>query len=282
MSARVQGLDALDAGARNRTIWSWLPTTERAAYGTKAIGVLDRLGKLDKKDASDFPLVHYFLAYYWDKEGDRQESVRDALKRPVPAARLRLSLSIGMHRHPALGPTRNPKDGRAPYYLGNYLFDLQPEAACRSWEARGPRPEYFRRPSEISGLAYARVKNDVPPRRSTSWRGPWPRVRPTPSSISTGPDVGGRPGPRRNRLARLEKNNRVVETRDDALSREIQLLVLLGRYDRAIDLLSTHHFHVWEGGERSTGSSSKPIFSAARNFWTRAIFAAPSRISKRR
>jgi tetratricopeptide (TPR) repeat protein len=50
------------------------------------------------------------------------------------------------------------------------------------------------------------------------------------------------------RLALLEKNHKVVSLRDDALTREILLLVQLGRYDRAIELLKSHHFHVWEGG----------------------------------
>ena len=46
------------------------------------------------------------------------------------------------------------------------------------------------------------------------------------------------------------KNHETVKKRDDALSREIGLLVQLGEYDRALDLLESHHFHVWEGGGR--------------------------------
>jgi tetratricopeptide (TPR) repeat protein len=46
----------------------------------------------------------------------------------------------------------------------------------------------------------------------------------------------------------LEKNQKTIFNRDDALSRQIILYVQLGQYDKAIDLLESHHFHVWEGG----------------------------------
>ncbi len=50
------------------------------------------------------------------------------------------------------------------------------------------------------------------------------------------------------RLEILKVNHNIVRKRDDALMREIGLLVELGQYDTAIDLMDNHHFHVWEGG----------------------------------
>lgn len=55
------------------------------------------------------------------------------------------------------------------------------------------------------------------------------------------------------RLAALEKNHEFVIQRDDALAREIDLLVQVGQYDRAVRLLEDHHFHVWEGGGKIHG-----------------------------
>jgi len=52
------------------------------------------------------------------------------------------------------------------------------------------------------------------------------------------------------RLKLLEDNHRTIIKRDDALSREIVLCVLLQQYDRAIELLASRHFHTWEGGGR--------------------------------
>jgi tetratricopeptide (TPR) repeat protein len=46
----------------------------------------------------------------------------------------------------------------------------------------------------------------------------------------------------------LEKNHDIVESNDNALAREVGLLLLAGRPARALEILTGHHFHVWEGG----------------------------------
>jgi tetratricopeptide (TPR) repeat protein len=98
------------------------------------------------------------------------------------------------------------------------------------------------------GLAYARVKNDVPRaiaylEKAVACNENDPRLYFELDQLSE----AGQSDPQE-RLALLEKNHKVVSLRDDALTREILLLVQLGRYDWAIELLKSHHFHVWEGG----------------------------------
>jgi tetratricopeptide (TPR) repeat protein len=50
------------------------------------------------------------------------------------------------------------------------------------------------------------------------------------------------------RLARLEKNHKVVAENDNALAREVSLCVRTGRAAKALEILRGHHFHAWEGG----------------------------------
>ncbi|MCJ7679605.1 MAG: tetratricopeptide repeat protein, partial [Candidatus Aminicenantes bacterium] len=57
--------------------------------------------------------------------------------------------------------------------------------------------------------------------------------------------VGISPAERKERLC---SNHSVVQKRDDALTREILLLIQTGDYDTAIGIMDEHHFHVWEGG----------------------------------
>ena len=57
--------------------------------------------------------------------------------------------------------------------------------------------------------------------------------------------VGSRPA---ERLALLEQNRDIVARRDDALSREIGLLVFGGKEAEAIQLMTGRTFSVWEGG----------------------------------
>lgn len=53
--------------------------------------------------------------------------------------------------------------------------------------------------------------------------------------------------PSEKRLAALEQNLAIVSKRGDVLTRAIKLYIVAGQYDRAIDLLRSHHFHNWEG-----------------------------------
>jgi tetratricopeptide (TPR) repeat protein len=56
--------------------------------------------------------------------------------------------------------------------------------------------------------------------------------------------------PREKRLKLLEDNHELIAQRKPLLIREIALLVPLGKYDRAIDLLTNNQFHTSEGGGR--------------------------------
>ena len=49
------------------------------------------------------------------------------------------------------------------------------------------------------------------------------------------------------RLELLSRNHQAVAQRDEALTREIVLLTVSGQHDRALELLTNHHFHSWEG-----------------------------------
>jgi tetratricopeptide (TPR) repeat protein len=54
--------------------------------------------------------------------------------------------------------------------------------------------------------------------------------------------------PAAERLAFLEKNRTTIEGRDDAITPLIELYNETGNYDKALQILTTRHFHVWEGG----------------------------------
>jgi tetratricopeptide (TPR) repeat protein len=214
----------------------------------EAGAVLERLVELKKKGSSDCPLLYYFLGYVCSKRGDAAKAsgyLKMAEAMPPDygfpfQAEFADILRWAAHE--------NPKDARAPYYLGNYLFDLQPELAIAEWEKSAALDPVFSIAQRNLGLAYARVKNDVPAaivrlEKAVAANPKDPRLFVELDQMYE----AGRASPRK-RLVLLEKNQAVIEKRDDGLTREIQLLVQTGRYDRAIELLSSHHFHVWEGG----------------------------------
>lgn len=214
----------------------------------EAIGALERVTNLAKKDAQAYPLAHYFLAYYWNRKGNENkasEALATAALQPPDYGFPFQSECIEVLRW---AQSRNAKDGRAPYFLGNYLFDLQPEAALVEWDKAAALDPANSVGLRNLGLACARIKNDIPKaidlyRQALAPRPDDPKLYVELDQLEEAARTS-----LPERLSRFEKNHSVVERRDDALTREIKLLVRLGRYDRAIELLAAHHFHVWEGG----------------------------------
>ena len=79
-------------------------------------------------------MVYYYLGYFADKLGNAE--------RPPGITSKPASLPpdyVFPFQNEAIevlrrAMTANPRDARAPYYLGNVLYDWQPEEATRMWE----------------------------------------------------------------------------------------------------------------------------------------------------
>ena len=144
----------------------------------------------------------------------------------------------------------NPADARAPYYLGNLLFDWQPDEAIKLWEKSVALDDSM--PIVHRNLASAYSRQD---------KGTDKAIAELEKAISISDNypihffeldqlyewAGTAP---EKRLAMLEKHQPAVIKRDDALSREIGLKIFAGKYDEAVELMTGRQFNVWEGGAR--------------------------------
>jgi tetratricopeptide (TPR) repeat protein len=142
----------------------------------------------------------------------------------------------------------NPSDARAHYYLGNLLYDLQPEKAIEQWEKSRAIDDSFAIVHRNLGWAYYRTENNIPKaitcyEKAISCNNKDPRLYVELDRLYEVDNVS-----LVKRLALLEKNHTTVVKRNDSFLREIMLLVLVGRYDEALDFLANNHFHVREGG----------------------------------
>lgn len=214
----------------------------------EAAEVLLRLVDSRKRWDSNHPLLCYYLGYIQEKKGNKDDALKyyklGSLMPPDYCFPFQLE-SMAVLR---AAQRANPSDARAPYYLGNLLYDLQPEEAIKEWERSRKLDDTFSFVHRNLGLAYARVLNDVPKaiaslEKAVACNSRDPRLY---YELDVLCEAGGIAPEKR--LELLEKNHGVVLQRDDSLSREILLLVQLGKYGKAIDLLSKRHFHVWEGG----------------------------------
>ena len=146
---------------------------------------------------------------------------------------------------------RNPADARAPYYLGNLLYDLQPQNAIRMWERSRRLDGRFATAHRNLAFAYSQFAQDYPK-----------AIRSLKKAIALDPDdarflfemdvaMAAAQRPHRERLRFLERRHATVLKRNDALLREIVLHLFVGDCDRAVELMANRHFRVAEGGENT-------------------------------
>ncbi|MEW5902198.1 MAG: tetratricopeptide repeat protein, partial [Acidobacteriota bacterium] len=201
-----------------------------------------------RKDSNSSPMVYYYLGFFYKEKGDQASAAQFAQTASQMPSDYCFPFRLEFIDVLRWAEGVNPGDARAPYYLGNLLFDLQPEKAIAEWEKSIKLDGTFSVVDRNLGLAYGRVKNDVPRaiaslERALALNRADPRLYYELDGFYEAAGVSPQ-----KRLRLLEKNHQIVRQRDDSLSREILLLVQLGQYEKAIRLMKDHHFHVWEGG----------------------------------
>jgi tetratricopeptide (TPR) repeat protein len=149
---------------------------------------------------------------------------------------------------------KNPTDSHAPYYLGNLLYDWQPDRAVSLWEKSVALGADF--PVVYRNLALVQTRDG---QARDLARTDLEKAAELGGSAMVFNDLdklyeedGVSPD---QRLAEIEQHEPVIN-RDDVISRQINLDIFAGKYDQAIELLKGRFFRSWEGGQRySLGDS---------------------------
>jgi tetratricopeptide (TPR) repeat protein len=210
------------------------------------------------KDAPDkskvSPLAYYYLGYFAGKMDQPQkaaEYLQLAVKAPTdyvfPFQREVIEV-LGQ------AMAANPADARAPYYLGNLLYDWQPQRALELWEKSAAAGADF--PVVYQNLAMVYRQQNAPREKILA-------------TLEKGAQFGGNGtifaeldrmheedglSPDK-RLSLIEQNKPSVD-RDEIIAREINLDVFAGKYDDAAELIKSRLFRAWEGGAgQSVGDS---------------------------
>jgi tetratricopeptide (TPR) repeat protein len=198
----------------------------------------------------ELPMNLYYGGQFAERLGDKEQSVN---LRAV-AAGLRTD-HVFPFQWEAIHVLRrsmelNTNDANAPYFLGNLLYDWQPEEATKLWEqsaAIDPNNSIVHRNLAV---AYShRGSNSDPAKAIAQLELAVAAEKKYAMHFTELDELYADAGkPPEQRLALLEKNQSVVSKRDDSLSREIGLKVFAGKYDEAIQLMTGRKFSVWEGG----------------------------------
>ena len=141
----------------------------------------------------------------------------------------------------------NPGDARAPYYLGNLLYDRQPTEAIKMWEKSAALDSSFALVHRNLAQAYEQTQNDMAKAIASMERA----VELDRSNVRLRFELdllyeAGNVSPQK-RLASFQSNPALAAKRSDAMTQEAKVYLLVGQYDLAIQLLKAHRFHNWEG-----------------------------------
>jgi tetratricopeptide (TPR) repeat protein len=204
------------------------------------------------------PLIYYFLGDFAEKLGDTAKAAeyrRQAMQPPPEYVFPFQSEVIPVLRR---AMQANPQDARAPYYLGNLLFDWQPAEAIALWEKSAALDPTF--PIAWRNLAQACSHKDDDESRAKA-------ISYLEKAVALGDaypthfaeldrlyQAAGAPAEKR--LALLEQHQAAVVKKDESLAALIGLKSFAGKADEAIALLQSRTFSIWEGGTQfNTGEA---------------------------
>ena len=196
----------------------------------------------------DWPMLHYYKAYYQDLCGiDASEELRKAedcstdycFPNKLEDIKV-LEFSI----------EKNPSGANSYYYLGNLYYDkLQFQYAADNWEkAASLKPDFSITWRNLSLYYYnkmgekekARIAMEKAYQLNTADARIFLELDQLYKKLGMQPEE---------RLKRYEESGELFMHRDDLMIEYATLLNLEGRFKESLDFLMGHKFHPWEGGE---------------------------------
>jgi tetratricopeptide (TPR) repeat protein len=200
------------------------------------------------------PLVYYDLGYFARQMNHADQAAEyDRMAKKAPTDYV-FPFQMEMIAVLEDAMRADPSDARAPYYLGNLLYDWQPERAVALWEQSASLGADF--PVVYANLAmvYLREGNQRDKAQAALEKAVQFGGNATVFSEldKLYEENGVAPA---KRLALMEAHQSAID-RDDVIAREANLCIVAGKPDEAIQLLESRFFRPWEGGGRfSLGDS---------------------------
>ena len=225
-------------------------------------GCLEEAETLLSARPAKHPMEAYALAYVRNRLGRREAAIRAAEQAEAMSTDLCFPNRLVEKRILEEALTLLPSAPKAHYYLGELLYDKkQYEAATAHWEqAVREMPDLAPAHRNLSIARY----NHGDRSRAAAEIAEACRLEPGNSRFLLEQEQLlkrlGRPV--RERLAILEAHRELMEDRYALMLAYVSLLNADGQHEKALDLLTSYTFHVWEGGEGKVADEYKTALFA--------------------
>ena len=226
----------------------------RAGQFAEAIALLHKVtvtaGDLPDQSWGALPLVYYTLGWLEQKRGNTSRALKHFRQAAVlpsdycfPARLEEIAILEAAMR-------ANPRDARAPYYLGNLFYDRRRhDEAIQLWERSAKLNPNFSVVWRNLGIGYFNIRNQPAKARAAYDRAF--KANPADARLLYERDqlwkrLGAKPA---QRLLELERHRKLVQQRDDLSVELCALYNQTGQHTPAAEMVACRQFQPWEGGE---------------------------------
>ena len=196
------------------------------------------------------PVIKYYLGFLSDLKGDKAKAGEYFTNASSQSTNYVFPFRLETIKVLETALKYNPDDAKAYYYLGNILYDKQPEKAIKEWENSvaidsglsitwrdlgwGYYHHYGDGFKAINSYEKALALNNKEPIYY--------------EELDALYEMSNAPVSKRLKL--FEGNNNIVSKRDDAFARQIKVLTLADEADKAVEYLKGRNFSYREGSSR--------------------------------
>lgn len=193
------------------------------------------------------PFFDYYLGYIHDRQGKTEEANNYFSKAAEYSVDYIFSYRLGSVEVLKRAIDYNPNDGKAYYFLGNILYEKQPEIAMEYWDKASKLAPDLAIIYRNLGWGYYYFHNDIDQsilhyEKAVNINKNEPIYYSELDALYVQNNT-----PIETRLKLFEGNQEIVKHRDDAFIRLIDVLTLAGKPEQAVQLLDGAQFSYREG-----------------------------------
>jgi tetratricopeptide (TPR) repeat protein len=213
-------------------------------------GLTDEAKDVFNRFTGQNPMICYYLGYIEDKESNKAEAARLFSKGSSLPVDYVFPFRLESVNVLKLASEYHPEDPKPYYYLGNLLYDKQPAKAIEAWENAVRLDPTLAIAFRNLGWGYYHYQGDGL-KAIASYEKAMKLKKDEPvyyEELDALYEMSNTPVEKR--LALFEGNNETVSKRDDAFARQITVLTLAGKPEKAVEYLTGRKFNYREGSSR--------------------------------
>jgi tetratricopeptide (TPR) repeat protein len=220
------------------------------AVGYMNDGFFDEAEEILRRYKGKNQEINYYLGYIQDKNGNKSEAEKYFKEASDQSVDYGFPYRLETEKVLKLASKYHPEDSKPYYYLGNLLYDKQPQKAIENWEIAVKLDSSLAIGWRNLGWGYYQHFHDLA-KSINAYEKAFEVKKDDPVYYAELDPLYEINNTSINKRAELfEGKNEIVNKHDDSFVREIIVLNLSGQSEKAVDYLSNSNFHFREGSSR--------------------------------